>query len=754
MDIKKLEKYLDKKIIIPLILIFFLIIVIIVRSSFALWNINLEQNTTNRFIVGGTTIYNYVKDKSKGLDTTNNINYHVFSSDTNGNGVYATTKTSSGKSVYFYRGSVTDNNVIFANLCWKIVRTTEENGVRLIYNGIPAEDGSCYNTSVNSTIGENSWNKVANDHAYVGYMTGEVDATTYLQANSNSSNSFIKNMIDTWYYNKIANTAFESLVIDSVYCNDKSLESDWSNYKYSDWIDKSKITQYGYGKTYFSVFKGTSRVGTAVGNSTPTLVCEQNNDKYTKSTSIGNGKLTYPVGLLTADEAVFAGSKGGILENQNMANPNMYLTIGGDKHFWTMTPHRYYNNSIIYLAVNNAGVITNEAATNSMYIRPVITIKENTPILQGDGSSKTPFVLTKDGNTPLPPETNPSTIPVDYQDNGIFKDYYEKAYSKVRGMTLEEKVGQLLVVRYKEPTTLNDAVRNYNVGGTTFYAVDFNNKTKNEVKEMISNLQTSTKIPLITAVDEEGGKVVRISSNKNLVSEPFKSSKELYEGGGFEAIVNDTINKSAILSELGINVNYAPVVDISDETAYIYDRTIGQTTEITAEYASKVIEASKSTKVSYTLKHFPGYGNAADNHTGSATDESSIEELRNKHLIPFKKGIESKAEAVMITHNIVSAVDTQNPASLSKAVHDILFNDLKFTGIAITDDLDMGSTSNIEDNYTKAIQAGNNIIICSNYQEAQANILKSIENSTLTEEQITKLAFKVLAWKYYKGLLT
>lgn len=161
--------------------------------------------------------------------------------------------------------------------------------------------------------------------------------------------------------------------------------------------------------------------------------------------------------------------------------------------------------------------------------------------------------MTKDENTPLPPETNPSTIPVDYQDNEIFKDYYEKAYSKVRGMTLEEKIWQLLVVHYKEPTTLNDAVRNYKVSGTNFYTVDFNNKTKNEVKEMISNLQTSTKITLITVVDEEVEKVVRVSSNKSLVSEPFKSSKELYEGGGFEAIINDAINKNAILSELGIN---------------------------------------------------------------------------------------------------------------------------------------------------------------------------------------------------------
>ncbi len=344
-----------------------------------------------------------------------------------------------------------------------------------------------------------------------------------------------------------------------------------------------------------------------------------------------------------------------------------------------------------------------------------------------------------------------SNVPVAWQDNGIFKDYYELAYEKVQAMSLEEKIGQLMIVRYLS-STIDDAITNYYVGGTTFYAVDFTEKTEAEVKAMTSSLQSKTNIPLITAVDEEGGKVIRVSSNPNLVSEPFKSSKELYDTGGLELISSDTKNKSAILKNLGLNMNFAPVVDIADPTAYIYARTLGQTPEITGQYAIAVVQASKDTGVSYSLKHFPGYGNNADTHGTSSTDETSLEELNTKHLVPFKMGIESGAEAVMIAHNIVAAVDKENPASLSKAVHNILFNDLKFTGIAITDDLDMDATKNIPNKYTKALLAGNNILLCSNYQDVQADILESIANKTLTEEQITKLAFKVIAWKYSKGL--
>lgn len=344
-----------------------------------------------------------------------------------------------------------------------------------------------------------------------------------------------------------------------------------------------------------------------------------------------------------------------------------------------------------------------------------------------------------------------SKVPITWQDNGIFSDYYEKAYERLETMSLEEKVGQLLVVRYN--SNILDAVSNYYIGGTTFYAVNFKDKTIEQVKEMTSTLQNTSKIPMITAVDEEGGTVIRVSSNKNLVNEPFKSSQTLYANGGFEAITEDTKNKNAVLKSLGLNMNFAPVVDItSDKNAYIYKRTFGQNSELTGKYAETVIKASKNTGVSYSLKHFPGYGNNKDTHTSSSTDETGIEEFWNTHLIPFKVGIEAGAEAVMISHNIVSAVDKENISSLSSKVHDILRKDLKFTGIAITDDLDMDAAKNVPNKYRKALEAGNNIILCSEYKLAHTEILNAVKDGTITEDYLNQQVFKVLAWKYYKGL--
>lgn len=345
-----------------------------------------------------------------------------------------------------------------------------------------------------------------------------------------------------------------------------------------------------------------------------------------------------------------------------------------------------------------------------------------------------------------------SKVPVDWQDNGIFSTYYEKAYEKLETMTLEEKVGQLLVVRYN--SNILDAISNYHIGGTTFYGIDFKNKTLEEVKEMTSTVQNQSKIPMITAVDEEGGTVIRVSSNQNLVAEPFKSSQNLYANGGFDKITEDTINKSAVLKDLGLNMNFAPVVDItSDKNAYIYKRTFGQNATLTGQYAETVIKASKNTGVSYSLKHFPGYGNNKDTHTTSSTDETSLEEFWNTHLVPFKIGIDAGAEAVMISHNIVSAVDKENVASLSLAVHNILLKDLKFTGIAITDDLDMDAAKIVPNKYIKAFEAGNHIILCSEYRLAHAEILNAIKDGTITEDYLNQQVFKVLAWKYYKGLL-
>lgn len=341
---------------------------------------------------------------------------------------------------------------------------------------------------------------------------------------------------------------------------------------------------------------------------------------------------------------------------------------------------------------------------------------------------------------------------LDYLNNGIFKEYYKKVYDKLKDMTLEEKISQILLVRY--PDDGMEVLKENQFGGYVFFAKDFENKTYEEVKTMINDLQKVSKIPILTAVDEEGGKVVRISSNSNLANEPFKSSRELYLEGGFEAIKKDTINKSKLLFDLGINLNLAPVVDVStDSSDYMYGRTIGENSEITSQYSKVVIKASKGLGVSYTLKHFPGYGNNLDTHDGKVIDNRSYEDILKNDLPPFKAGIKEGAEVVLVSHNIVSSIDPNNPASLSASIHNLLRNELGFTGIIITDDLAMGATNNIENATVKAILSGNDMIITTDYDGSIKSIKEALTNKVIDESLIDRLAFRIIAWKYYKKML-
>ena len=345
-----------------------------------------------------------------------------------------------------------------------------------------------------------------------------------------------------------------------------------------------------------------------------------------------------------------------------------------------------------------------------------------------------------------------SGIPKLWLDDGLFKKYYEKAYEKLENMTLDEKIAQILLVRY--PDDGLGVLKNNQFGGYVFYAKDFKDKTYDEVKTMMSDLQAVSKIPILTAVDEEGGRVVRVSSNPNLASIPFKSSRELYLEGGFDRIKEDTIQKSKLLYDLGINLNLAPVIDVStNSNDYMYSRALGEDSSVTSQYAKEVIKASKGLGVSYTLKHFPGYGNNLDTHEDVVIDKRSYESILKNDFPPFETGIDEGAEAVLVSHNIVNSIDSNNPASLSISIHNLLRNKLHFKGIIITDDLAMGATKDIDGATLKAILSGNDLIITTDYEKSINSVKEAISNKVIDESLIDRLAFRIIAWKYYKKML-
>ena len=370
-----------------------------------------------------------------------------------------------------------------------------------------------------------------------------------------------------------------------------------------------------------------------------------------------------------------------------------------------------------------------------------------------------PDIPVTDPNAPAEPEqpSEPeSKVPESFQDGGIFSSEYERAYELLSEMTLEEKAGQVLLARCPEEDAA-EAVREYHLGGLVLFGRDFKGLKKSTVVSNLASYQAAADIPLILSVDEEGGSVVRVSSNKNLAEAPFNSQRYLYKNGGISALVEDTKEKCELLASLGINLNLAPVADVStDSDDYIYKRTIGKDAETTADCIEAIVKATKGTGVSATLKHFPGYGSNPDTHTGVAIDKRSLDSFRERDFLPFQAGIDAGAPCVLVSHNVVESMDDELPASLSPAVHERLREELGFTGLILTDDMAMDGVTaytGSKSPYVMALLAGNDLITTSEIETPYEDILAAVKDGSLPEETLDRAVFRVLAFKLSAGIL-
>lgn len=327
----------------------------------------------------------------------------------------------------------------------------------------------------------------------------------------------------------------------------------------------------------------------------------------------------------------------------------------------------------------------------------------------------------------------------------------------ISGMTLEEKLGQMFLAAYSGDSTA-EILNRYHFGGFILFAKDFESETPDSIAADLAALQESAEYGLILAVDEEGGTVTRISKFTQYRTEPFRSPRDLYNSGGIDAIRTDTAEKAELLSSLGINVNMAPVCDISTDTEdFMYARSLGENAELTAEFVSLVVKESQNRGIGSALKHFPGYGKAVDTHTGMAYDTRSYEEIAAWDLLPFQAGIDSGAGFVMLSHIISSAIDPDRPASVSPKAADILRNTMGFDGVIITDDLAMeGITEFSESGYAAldAISAGCDMVCCSNWAEQYPAVLAACQNGTIPESRLDESVKRILCLKLTLGILT
>ena len=336
------------------------------------------------------------------------------------------------------------------------------------------------------------------------------------------------------------------------------------------------------------------------------------------------------------------------------------------------------------------------------------------------------------------------------------KDVEKRIEEIIDGMTLEEKVGQVFFI--KNDGRFDESVlEKYPVGGVILFKGDFSGKTEDGIKSNIAALKDNSKIPLLIGIDEEGGSVVRLSAYSHLVPEQFKSPRDLYYSGGFDVIKQDTIDKSQLLLSYGINVNFAPVCDIPDSSAdFIYNRAFGEDLDLTINYVGMTVDTMESVGMGSVLKHFPGYGNNGDTHSGIVKDSRPIEEFESTDLIPFKAGIEAGAWCVLVSHVVVECMDPAYPASLSPEVHRMLREDIGYGGVIITDDLMMKGVSDVFSEGDAAVQAilsGNDMVLSTDYQVQYAAVLRAVKSGEITEEQLENSIRRILRWKYTLGLL-
>jgi len=401
---------------------------------------------------------------SQFVSNKNGIKFSTFASNTNGKGLYIKNNTQNNSNpIYYYRGEVNNNNVIFANYCWKIVRTTETGGIKIIYNGI-AKDGKCNNTGAESILTNIKYNNNVNSPADIGYMYGErytysvkngnvvqtgikfgndvtysngiytlkdeyvaegnwetskeniqekYHYTCFSNSNQcenvyyiyskddmysaylfyitlsngkkienalddmtiNSTNNYsstIKEYIDNWYENNLLN--YQSFIEDTIWCNDRTVvkKAGWDK---DTNINSDTELSFGWYKSGY--------------NYRTSLECSKN-DSFTVSNKLGNGKLKYPIGLLTADELILAGHWMYSRETTN------YLYIG--KSWWSMTPIYFEHpngstNNRAYMKVAPTDHYWIESASNSYGVRPAISLKSSVKVSSGDGTINSPYII-------------------------------------------------------------------------------------------------------------------------------------------------------------------------------------------------------------------------------------------------------------------------------------------------------------------------------------------------------------------------
>jgi beta-N-acetylhexosaminidase len=335
----------------------------------------------------------------------------------------------------------------------------------------------------------------------------------------------------------------------------------------------------------------------------------------------------------------------------------------------------------------------------------------------------------------------------------------------VNGMTLDQKLGQMMIVQFTGPDyglDISTMISQYNVGAVLIFSANDNIHDKNQLRGLISQMQShSAPIPMAVAIDQEGGTVDRLVN----LDGPRPSATTIGQSNDPNVATQEGIRDAKDLSSYGFNLNLAPVVDVNNTyNPQLYLRTFGDNPALVTKMAAAYLRGlQQSGKVLGTLKHFPGLGAVgADPHVSVPYLSRPQNQLEAIDWAPYRTLIgQGDVHAIMVTHEIVSQIDNKVPSSLSyKLVTGVLRNELGFQGVIMTDSLTM---EGIIAYYSEAqaaalaVEAGSDLLMGATSVRSLANMIdgikQAVNNGTISMQRIDDSVRRILMMKYAMGLL-
>lgn len=383
------------------------------------------------------------------------------------------------------------------------------------------------------------------------------------------------------------------------------------------------------------------------------------------------------------------------------------------------------------------------------------------------------------GNTPSPTPT-PEPTPVEPQptpDDGVKTPTAEQLLAE---MTLEEKIGQLFIIRPEslDPALTPEQVHStsdygvqqlteemaaqlakYPAGGIVFFGKNIANPE--QLEHFLTDLNQASAVPLFLCTDEEGGSVSRIANAAGFDVPRFESATAVGATGDTAQAREMGSVIGGYLKQYGFNLDFAPVADINSDPDHIIigSRAFGSDPQTVSGMVNAMIDGLHSAGVMACIKHFPGHGEASgDTHNGYSEVNKNWEELLACELVPFMGALE-KTDLIMAAHLTTPLVTKDGlPASLSHAMlTDRLRGELGYDGVIITDALAMGA---ITQNYTPAesavlaLNAGADILLMPyDYAAAYQGVLAAVENGRLSVDRIDESVLRILRLKLAYGVI-